>query len=178
MCTVYIIRVRFTIYVAFSFSRYYDIICASGPEGPPVPQSWTGIPSEPMPPSIPEDLDVKSPAPPVDGPQPPAAPDPALLELFEKNPEGFPAAFSQWQQQQQQKGREKRRTSPNAVKRRSPTYDQFITAAVVIGLDLRQQQQRSTFTMFAPSDLYLSSRNISLPLLALKDVECVKRIVR
>lgn len=136
--------------------------------------------SEPMPPSIPDDLDLKSPAPPpvVDGPQPPAPPDPVLFELFEKNPDGFPAAFSLWQQQQQQKGREKRRTSPNAVKRhRSPTYDQFITAAVVIGLDLRQQQ-RSTFTMFAPSDLYLSSRNISLPLLALKDVECLKRIVR
>ena len=140
-----------------------------------------------MPPSIPDDLDLdlKSPAPPVDaGPQPPAPPDPVLLELFEKNPDGFPAAFSLWQQQQQhqqQKSREKRRTSPNALKRpRYPSYDQFITAAVVIGLDLRQQQeqQRSTFTMFAPSDLYLSSRNISLPLLVLKDAECIKRIVR
>jgi len=106
------------------------------------------------------------------------------LEVFEKNPDGFPAAFSLWQQQQQQqKSREKRRTSPNALKRpRYPSYDQFITAAVVIGLDLRQQQeqqqQRSTFTMFAPSDLYLSSRNISLPLLVLKDAECLKRIVR
>lgn len=137
-----------------------------------------------MPPAI-EDFDLKSPpAPPVEGgPSPPAPPDPFLLSIFEKDPVGFPAAFIQWQQQQQQQkdssnNREKRRTAPNASKRRAPTYDQFITAAVVSGLNLQQNQRSTGFTMFAPSDLYLANRNISLPLVALKDVECVKRIVR
>ncbi|XP_032779429.1 transforming growth factor-beta-induced protein ig-h3 [Daphnia magna] len=143
------------------------------PEGPPVPHSQSlKRTSEPRPPStIGIQLKAPAPPPPGEGPQPPAPPDPHILELFEKSPENFPAAYAQWQQEQEQQanGRDGR-----AVKQRTITYDQFVTAAVVIGLDL----QRSIYSMFAPSDAYLNSLNISLSATALRDPECIRQIVR
>lgn len=130
--------------------------------------------SEPQPPST-HGINIKAPAPPPpgEGPQPPAAPDPYLLEIFENSPETFPAAYIQWQQQQQQEqGQNNEREGRSAVKR--ITYDQFVTAAVVARLDL----QRSAYTMFAPSDAHLKSLGISLSATALKDPECVRQIVR
>lgn len=146
------------------------------PEGPPlsspihldIHQRASG----PQPPST-DGIVLKAPAPPPnseDEPQPPASPDPFLLEAFEKSPETFPAVFSQWQQQSDllRDGR--------AVqsKRRWPTYDQFVTAAIVTGLNI----QRSTYTLFAPSDAYLTKFKISLPTSALTDRECIEKIVR
>jgi hypothetical protein len=96
------------------------------------------------------------------------------LEIFEKSPETFPAAYIEWQQQQEQLQGEDNEREGRAAKRRSFTYDQFVTAAVVARLDL----QRSVYTMFAPSDAYLKSLNISLSATALKDPECVGQIVR
>ena len=58
--------------------------------------------------------------------------------------------------------------------RRSPTYDQFLTAAVISGFDLRNR----LYTMFAPEDGVFAQLNLSLPLLALKDKNCVAQIVR
>lgn len=133
--------------------------------------------SEPQPPSI-EGIQLKSPAPPPidEGPQPPAAPDPFLLEAFEKSPETFPAVYNKWQeeQQQEQSDNEREGRATGNTKRKTVTYDQFVTASIVTGLDL----QRSVYTMFAPSDPYLISLNISLPTTALKDAECVRQIVR
>lgn len=128
--------------------------------------------SEPQPPST-VGIQLKAPAPPPpgEGPQPPGPPHPHLLELFEKSPETFPAAYIQWQKQQEQQANER---DGRAIQQRTITYDQFVTAAVVIGLDL----QRSIYSMFAPSDAYLNSLNISLSATALKDPECIRQIVR
>ncbi len=133
--------------------------------------------SEPQPPST-HGINIKAPAPPPpgEGPQPPAAPDPYLLEIFEKSPETFPAAYIQWQQQQQQQ-QEQEQTNERegrSANTKRITYDQFVTAAVVARLDL----QRSVYTMFAPSDVYLNSLGVSLSAVALKDPECVGQIVR
>ncbi len=151
------------------------------PEGPPVvgksdSLGFQKIASEPQPPSthglFGPHIKAPAPPPPGEGPQPPAAPDPYLLEIFEKSPDTFPAAYIEWQQQQQ--GDEDNEREGRATKRRSFTYDQFVTAAVVARLDI----QRSVYTMFAPSDAYLKSLNISLSAMALKDPECVGQIVR
>ena len=119
---------------------------------------------EPQPPSI-DLLDLKAPAPPPEHPRPPAAPEQHIVDLFNKNPDGFPAAFAETK-------KERRAASK---KQRPFTYDQFITAGIVSGLNL---QQRSAYTFFAPSDEFLTSNNISLPIMALKDMECVRQIVR
>jgi len=128
--------------------------------------------------------DVKAPAPPPleNRPQPPAAPDPEVIALYEKDPAGFPAAYIEWQKQKdKQTGnalkKEERRddTAAEKTKKRSPTFDQFVTAALVTGLNLRQG---SVFTMFAPSDNFLTSINVSLPITALKNMECAQRIVK
>lgn len=59
------------------------------------------------------------------------------------------------------------------------SFDQFVTAAVVTGLDLRpSRQQRQQLTLLAPSDAYLKRRNVSLPVLALRHMDCVRQIVR
>lgn len=166
----------------------------SEPKGPPVVTidvQGSSRNSEPMPPSI-DDLDLRAPAPPDDmmAPQPPAAPDPFLLEAFEKDPASFPAVFSQWQAENNKKNNdnnkevdaivvgttsdEGNRDKRRAPQRKLPTYDQFLTVAVVTGLDL----QRSFFTMFPPSDLYLQEINVSLPIMALHDKDCVSNIVR
>lgn len=118
---------------------------------------------------------MKAPAPPPDfesWPQPPAAPDPYLLEAFEKSPETFPAVYSQWQLQQESDIKRDGRAVNS--KRRPLTFDQFVTAAIVTGLNL----QRSTLTMFAPSDVYLKNLNLSLPTVALQDKECIRQLVR
>lgn len=151
----------------------------SEPRGPPVVTidvQGSSRNAEPLPPSI-DDLDLRAPAPPDDmGPQPPAVPDSFLLEAFEKDPASFPAVFSQWQAENNNKevGDAGTRDKRRAPQRKLPTYDQFLTVAVVTGLDL----QRSFFTMFPPSDLYLQEINVSLPIMALHDKDCVSTIVR
>lgn len=128
--------------------------------------------SEPQPPSV-DDLDLRAPAPPDEpGPQPPAAPDPLLLEAFEKDPAGFPSFFAQWQETRNEEvngGNREKRQLP-----RGETYDQFLTAAIVSGVDI----QRSYFTFFAPSDVVLQKLNVSLPVMALQDKDCVTSLVR
>ena len=155
-----------------------SIIWMKGPVGPPVADRVIPRTSEPQPPSTEGLFQLKAPAPPPveEGPQPPAAPDPFLLEAFDKSPETFPAVYNKWQEQQQQQPDNKREgRAALAGKRRTVTYDQFVTAAIVSGLDL----QRSVYTMFAPSDPYLIDiLNISLPTTALQDAECVRQIVR
>ena len=118
---------------------------------------------EPQPPSIDGiDFGFRAPAPPEGlGPQPPSPPNPALLELFQKNPAAFTALYS---------NKEKR----DVTDRRYPTYDQFLTAAVISGIDLRNRE----YTMFAPEDNFFKKFNISLPILALKNKNCVAQIVR
>lgn len=162
-----------------------------GPEGPPViSPGRLGLAqkeSEPQPPSI-DGIVLKAPAPPPEDewPKPPAEPHPFLVEAFEKSPETFAAVYSQWQQQQQQQQKDEEellatnnneRDGRSAInpKRKRLSYDQFVTAAIVTGeLDI----QRSAYTVFTPSDSYLGKLNISLPILALKDQECVRRIIR
>jgi len=134
-------------------------------QGPPIDNAKQGSTAlqEPQPPSIDGiDFGFRAPAPPEGlGPQPPSPPNPALLELFQKNPAAFTALYS---------NKEKR----DVTDRRYPTYDQFLTAAVISGIDLRNRE----YTMFAPEDNFFKKFNISLPILALKNKNCVAQIVR
>jgi len=158
-----------------------SIISPHQAQGPPIGRqnrdASTKSKLEPQPPSIEGidiEFDLRTPAPPPlgSGPQPPSSPDPALLELFERNPSAFAALFNNIQKQN---GIKMKRDIKNQQKqRRSPTYDQFLTAAVISGFDLRNR----LYTMFAPEDGVFAQLNLSLPLLALKDKNCVAQIVR
>jgi len=71
-----------------------------------------------------------------------------------------------------------RTAATSVVAAASMTYNQFVTAAVVTGLDLRSGARHQPYTMFAPSDAYLQRHNLSLPILALRNMDCVRQIVR
>ena len=129
--------------------------------------------SQPQPPSI-EGLELKSPAVPDEHAiRPPSPPDPHLLEIYEKDPDQFAAYFNKWKQENAQKNATKL-TKRETNSPQLATYDQFRTAAVIVGLDFRL----GPHTIFAPSDLYLKTVNLSLPLFSFTNMQCLRQLVR
>lgn len=155
----------FILLVFLLFIYFFFVLFRFAVQGPPIENERRGLIArrEPQPPSI-DDIDfaVRAPAPPEgSAPMAPSPPDSTQIELFEKNPTAFAAIYANKQRR-------------DVTNRRYPTYDQFLTAAVVSGIDLRNR----VYTMFAPDDRVFNQLNISLPLLALKDKNCVARLVR